>query len=70
MLSGWDTLRFFYESYLLSGWKSTIQFPLSWIISVRLLLALASPTRAQQLPAQSAKPTATGSDSPKPLASK
>lgn len=70
MLSGWGTLRFFYESRLLSGWKSAIQSPLSWIISVGLLLALASPTRAQQPPAQSAKPAATGPDSPKPLAPK
>ena len=70
MLSGWGTLRFFCESRLLSGWKSAIQSPLSWIISVGLLLALASPTRAQQPPAQSAKPAATGPGSPKPLAPK
>ena len=70
MLSGWGTLRFFCESRLLSGWKSAIQSPLSWIISVGLLLALASPTRAQQPPAQSAKPAATGTDSPKHLSPK
>ena len=70
MLSGWGTLRFFCEFRLLSGWKSAIQSPLSWIISIGLLLALANPTRAQQPPAQSAKPAATGPDSPKPLAPK
>jgi len=70
MLSGWGTLRFFYESRLLSGWKSAIKSPISWIMSVGLLLALASPTRAQQPPAQSAKPATTGPDSPKPLSPK
>ena len=70
MLSGWGTLRFFCEFRLLSGWKSATQSPLSWIISVGLLLALASPTRAQQLPAQSTKPAATAPDSPKPLSPK
>ena len=70
MLSSWGTLRFFCESRLLSGWKSATQSPLSWIISVGLLLAFASPTRAQQLPAQSTKPAATAPDSPKPLSPK
>ena len=70
MLSGWGTLRFFCEFPSLLGWKSVIQSPLGWIINVGLLLALARPAHAQQPPAQSAKPAATGPDSPKPLAPK
>ena len=70
MLSGWGTLRFFCKPRIVSGWKNAIESPLSWIMGVGIVLALASPARAQQPPAQSAKPATSGPDSPKPLAPK
>ena len=70
MLSGWGTLRFFCKPHIMSGWKNAVQHPLSWIMGVGILLALASPARAQQPPVQSAKPATSGPDSPKPLAPK